>query len=379
MDNGTANSIYVDRITIIEMSFYLSSGILGAIFNLIVLFIAFRHVDTSDKPRQIIVINMTLADLITCIIYISTRPILSRASENMCYPYYVLIFVSQFCSCFNLLWLNVDKFIYIKHPLNYYLIVTRRRVLIVVWSTWIGLTFLGAITYSTMIIVHPCNAVKISDLIYLYIVIMYVVIISGSFIISAIIYCIATNSRRMEPSARSQLFKRLFFVFSSTFWTFITCIPYRLLYLTYFLLNDFLSQDFSPFFYQLTDFFLYFIVVGILMNPLITILTQRLYREKLFYYFKAIENIFPCIRKNNDDDFYDRRTVIYSEPKRLLSLNSAITNSGCEDKMKEIDSGRKRFNSCIDVPVIYEKGAKKYEALRIHHGGFNRNMVANEI
>ncbi|CEF70704.1 G protein-coupled receptor, rhodopsin-like family and GPCR, rhodopsin-like, 7TM domain-containing protein [Strongyloides ratti] len=360
MNNGTENSIYVDRITVIETYFYLSCGVLGALFNLIVLFIGFRHVDTSDKPRQIIVINMTLADLITCLIYISTRPILSKASENMCYPYYVLIFVSQFCSCLNLLWLNVDKFIYIKHPLNYYLIVTRKRVLIVCWLTWISLTFLGALTYSTMKIVHPCNAVKISDYIYLCIVIMYVVIISGSFIISAIIYFIATNSRRMEPSARSQLFKRLFFVFSSTFWTFITCIPYRLLYLTYFLLNDFLSQDFSPFFYQLTDFFLYFIVVGILMNPLITILTQRLYREKLFYYFKSIQNIFPCWKEDNE--FSDRRTVIYSEPKRLLSLDN-----------------RKRFNSCIEVPVTSGGKISRYETLRIHRGTFNGNTTIHEI
>uniref|UniRef100_A0A0K0E5D3 G_PROTEIN_RECEP_F1_2 domain-containing protein n=1 Tax=Strongyloides stercoralis TaxID=6248 RepID=A0A0K0E5D3_STRER len=377
MNNGTENSIYVDRITTIETYFYLSCGILGAIFNLIVLFIGFRHVDTSDKPRQIIVINMTLADLITCLIYISTRPILSKASENMCYPYYVLIFVSQFCSCLNLLWLNVDKFIYIKHPLNYYLIVTRKRVLIVCWLTWIGLSFLGALTYSTMKIVHPCNAVKISDFIYLYIVIMYVVIISGSFIISAIIYFIATNSRRMEPSARSQLFKRLFFVFSSTFWTFITCIPYRLLYLTYFLLNDFLSQDFSPFFYQLTDFFLYFIVVGILMNPLITILTQRLYREKLFYYFKSIQNILPCWKKDNE--FLDRRTVIYSEPRRLLSLGNTMINTNSNNNIKSNKDNRKRFNSCIEVPVTGEGKILKYETLRIHRGVFNENITIHEI
>jgi hypothetical protein len=65
-----------------EYYFYLSNGFVGTVLNLIVLFIAFRHADTHDKPRQvsilmfsyiiclqIIVINMTIADLLTCVVY----------------------------------------------------------------------------------------------------------------------------------------------------------------------------------------------------------------------------------------------------------------------------------------------------------------------
>lgn len=35
-----------------EYYFYLTNGSVGTILNLIVLFIAFRHADTHDKPRQ---------------------------------------------------------------------------------------------------------------------------------------------------------------------------------------------------------------------------------------------------------------------------------------------------------------------------------------
>lgn len=98
------NETTTDHLTLEERYFYLTNGILGTTFNAVVLLIALRHADTYDKPRQIIVINMTLADLITCLVYMITRPYLSQMPELICYPYYVIIFTSQMCSCLYLLW-----------------------------------------------------------------------------------------------------------------------------------------------------------------------------------------------------------------------------------------------------------------------------------
>jgi len=138
--------------------------------------------------------------------------------------------------------------LYIKFPLHYYQLVTRRRVLLVTTLSWLLLISIGLAVYTQLSIRHPCNAVQISPLIYLSICVLYVLMIVGSFVISAVIYCIAQNSRRIEPQARSvrshqprfemitevqsnffqRIFQRLFFVFSSTLWTFVTCLPYRL-------------------------------------------------------------------------------------------------------------------------------------------------------
>uniref|UniRef100_A0A915DWM8 G-protein coupled receptors family 1 profile domain-containing protein n=1 Tax=Ditylenchus dipsaci TaxID=166011 RepID=A0A915DWM8_9BILA len=186
---------------------------------------------------------MTFADLVTCLVYMLTRPYLNHFPMGTCYPYYVTIFTSQLCSCLNLLWSVVitkintslicsNFLVYIKFPLHYYTLVSRPKVMLLTILSWISLLSLGMIIYTFMSVKNPCNAVQISPLIYLPVCVFYVLMILASFIISAVIYCIAHNSRRMEAQARSRLFQRLFFVFSSTLWTFVTCLPYRLLYLT---------------------------------------------------------------------------------------------------------------------------------------------------
>uniref|UniRef100_A0A914DZV3 G-protein coupled receptors family 1 profile domain-containing protein n=1 Tax=Acrobeloides nanus TaxID=290746 RepID=A0A914DZV3_9BILA len=287
-NNATNESLsYDEHLTLPEQIFYLVNGSLGSIFNVIVLFIALLHADTYDKPRQIIVINMTFADLMTCLIYMLTRPYLGQFYGALCYPYYVAIFTSQLCSCVNLLWLNVDKLIFIKFPLHYYTIVSRKKILIVTVATWSSLILLGLIMYCFMTVKRACNYVILSPLIYLPICVVYIVIITICFVISSIIYLIARNSRRMEPGARSKLFQRLFFVFSSTLWTFITCLPYRLVYL----INGIWPPSNPPsnsdlLFMQLGNAFYFFLVVGIVINPIITIVTQRLYRNCLLIYLR---------------------------------------------------------------------------------------------
>ena len=53
---------------------------------------------------QIIVINMTVADLLMCIVYMKTRPWLSYFNPALCHPYYLIIWTCQMCSCLNLVW-----------------------------------------------------------------------------------------------------------------------------------------------------------------------------------------------------------------------------------------------------------------------------------
>lgn len=73
-------------------------------------------------------------------------------------------------------------------------------------------------------------------------------------------------------------------MFSSTLWTFITCLPYRILYLTYAICPPCHSEQFGEIFFKLTDTFFRILVIGIVINPVITVFTQRLYRECLLLY-----------------------------------------------------------------------------------------------
>jgi len=321
-----------DEITPFEFYFYIINGSLGTVFNALVLLIALRHADTYDKPRQIIVINMTLADLMTCLVYMITRPFLSLMPEQLCYSYYVVIFTSQMCSCLNLLWLNFDKFIYIKFPLNYYIIVTRSRVLILTICSWAGIISLACGIYFFMIVNEPCHSVLLPPFLYFVICLMYIIIILSSFAISAVIYCIARNSRRAEPQASSKMFQRLFFVFSSTIWTCITCLPYRLLYLVYLLTipspPDVL-KDLIPVFFPV-------VVVGIVINPWITVLTQRMYRECLLMYVRRVSSIFGIC---------GLELCIYEDPKTRRQSRPSIATQRSSTAVSEC----KRLNGAVDV------------------------------
>uniref|UniRef100_A0A1I7XMW4 G_PROTEIN_RECEP_F1_2 domain-containing protein n=1 Tax=Heterorhabditis bacteriophora TaxID=37862 RepID=A0A1I7XMW4_HETBA len=279
--NETNETTVAEHPTIGETAFYLSSGAIGSVFNALVLWIALRYIDTDDKPRQIIVINMTAADLLMCMVYMLTRPYLSYFPIFSCHPYYVTIWTVQLVSCLNLVWLNVDKLIFIQFPLHYYSIVNRKKMLIVAAVTWLLLGYLAVMLDSFLTVSVGCGTSELSPYIYLPMCILYLVMILTSFIISAVIYFIAHTSTRMEARQRTKLFHRLFFLFSSTLWTFFTCLPYRALYL----MHKLRKNSDSEFLDEVTNIFFRILVVGTVINPLITIWTQRIYRMRLLKAF----------------------------------------------------------------------------------------------
>ncbi|KAK6765150.1 hypothetical protein RB195_025188 [Necator americanus] len=104
----------------------------------------------KQEENAIIVINMTFADLVMCLCYMLTRPYLSLFPNMACNPYYVTIWTIQLVSCVNLVWLNVDKLIFIQFPLHYYSIINRKKVLILMAATWIVLGYISFTVESFM-------------------------------------------------------------------------------------------------------------------------------------------------------------------------------------------------------------------------------------
>ncbi|MFH4975047.1 hypothetical protein AB6A40_001756 [Gnathostoma spinigerum] len=328
-DNVTEMEENVDaskEMTPSEQLFYLCCGIIGFQFNFIVLYIAIRHVDTRDRPRQIIVMNMTAADLLMCLVYMTSRPYLYRTPILLCYPYYVLICAVQLCSCINLLWLNVDKFLFIQFPLHYYQIVTRQRLLILSFVTW--LTVIGSVMfcYSFMSfqeipgMPRRCDLVILPPSIYTGVCVAYIIIIVSCFIVSFIIFVIARKSVNTKKKKTARMFRQLFFVFSSTLWTFITCLPYRMLYLSDIIMWHVEGDNYmrSDVFQTITTFFFFVLVVGTVMNPLITILMQRIYRIHLLRYSDRARKL-----TRHSETFFEggsNRTSVIAELRNRWSM-----------------------------------------------------------
>lgn len=58
--NSTSAPKIDEQFTILESLFYLTCGMVGTIFNSMVIWIAMRYIDTEDKPRQVTLQNILL-------------------------------------------------------------------------------------------------------------------------------------------------------------------------------------------------------------------------------------------------------------------------------------------------------------------------------
>ncbi|GMT36839.1 hypothetical protein PFISCL1PPCAC_28136, partial [Pristionchus fissidentatus] len=298
------NTTAADQISPFDYMFYFGCATTGGVLNFIVLYIAFRYIDMEDKPRQIIVVNMTFADFLFSVFYMGSRPLLEHFPGWSCHAYYVTIWAIQLCSCFNLLWLNLDKLIFIQWPLHYYQIINRNRVTILSAVTWTSIIAI-CLVVDFFMIEQTCTVMRINISAYYPILFVYVILIICSFICSAIIYFIAQTTTKMEAVARSKMLRRLLFLFTSTLWTFFTCLPYRVLYLIASLgaFSYFLGYSWFPTYFRVTSFFLSVLSFGICFNPIITIVTQHIYRNRVIGMWKRF------INRSGKDDFEisDRR------------------------------------------------------------------------
>ncbi|VDP22033.1 unnamed protein product [Soboliphyme baturini] len=119
---------FQEEIDFIIDIFTLVCAPLTVFFNAVVLYIACCYIDLTTRLNQRFVISMSAADLLYGIVYMSTRLYTRYLPRWICGPYYVLLWACQISSVIFLLLLNIDKFISIRYPLKYSLLVTERSV-----------------------------------------------------------------------------------------------------------------------------------------------------------------------------------------------------------------------------------------------------------
>lgn len=295
--------------------------------------------NSNNVFHQYFVISMTVADLAFVSIYacvMSIQYFSLNISLNVyeCGFVYFICHASTVCSSLSLLCLNIDKFIAVIRPLHHNSIVTKSRVLILISICWLISIIWALFFVFTMISTSPgnCGMVLASFETYcIFTVTFFILPTLLSVILSIIVGIVAytqsslkfespvrnskfefparkngsvsgvkfvwdtkTGSEYRKISKRSSSsigsmrdeklsryrsvinrFRTLIFVFATTMWSFLTCLPYRIMYLFY------ISASEEQRIRHLTLAYVMFAMMASnpLGNPIVTFLTQRRYRR----------------------------------------------------------------------------------------------------
>lgn len=303
----------------------------NVIFNTLVLVIAFTFVNLKERLDQWFVINMTSSNLAFGLVYLIISPYSYNLPEWLCRPYYIIIWSCTASSVLFLLLLNIHKFITLFMPYKSERWVSKNKTFIQIAVVWIivitySITFATKLKFNTS---DPCYECDVTPEPYMYASMMigfYVCPLIVSLIISICIFALA-QSKTKNPTGTSigddgQTFKRIFFVFSYTVFNALTFLPFRINYSVYIfcvlnenlrkfskvstnLMNpiefvsdvhsDIVEDDVTP---CLNEDLIYSLLCllpfGSVINPLITIVTQRCYRNGVKKCFRSFINCITC-------------------------------------------------------------------------------------
>lgn len=228
-------------------------------------------------------------------------------SAQLCKAIVAIAHLASTASSLSLLCLNVDKFLYMTFSLKYELYVTKNRAIAANFIAW-SLSFGWALMF-VQYFIHDvkdgCSYGEVDTVSYtVFSVAFFILPTLLSLFISIHIALVVSryigtpkrsdvmlhqqgsnsNSRNRTPfvkKSRSKCrpLKRVAFIFTTTAWTAITCLPYKCAFM---LRHVLFTDDLSP---------LRYVFYGLMSanaagNPIITLFTLRLYRSCTVRLFK---------------------------------------------------------------------------------------------
>lgn len=307
--------------------FIYSSTILAIIFNTSVIVLALRFVKFKIRLEQIFVLNMTIADLIFSLIFIPIRLFL-YLPDWFAQIIVVLVWLSSGGSVAFLLLVNIHKIVTLFYPLHSSIFVTRHRILAQIVICWTILLLISMVYSTQAVFVKEFGVGSSHPILYASMLMtFYILPLISSFLLSTTIFLLAQKKVRIRNNTaieKRKVFKRIFFVFSSTIWTTSTCLPIRLTVLSsqlcrlflkisdieinnnaagskklisltmnatsnykedkissQNLLNEIIYNTCVLNFAPAVRVFLVLSVLGLVGNPVITVLTQKIYRKRV--------------------------------------------------------------------------------------------------
>lgn len=227
-----------------------------------------------------------------------------------CLSIYCINYCSTVASSLSLLALNFDKFLAIYFPLRHVSILNGRKVFLIILSSWIVSILWGLCFVLSPITVCSERGLKVESLVYylafaiIFFLIPTVTAAVLSFLIAIVLLRqwdqffvrlpsdslerLSQTSRRnrspsnaLEGNRRYSRAKAITFVFTTTIWSTLTCLPYRTFYLIIEYTKLETNPSPSPLLWLSTLFFLGGFVANPVGNAFITIITQKRYRNEV--------------------------------------------------------------------------------------------------
>lgn len=277
--------------------------IVGFPANLLVLIIAWMLMRgyKSRNTTQWFVVSMTVADLLFTLIHspmmFAQYSLKLNFNSSACLTMYIATYACTTASSLSMLLLNIDKFIYLHKPLHYFMIVTKPKVTgatAIIWVmafVWAMFFLLGPFS----VYEPPCDFRPAQLHFYVFFAIFFftlpIILSLITSIYIAMIVVRAQKERRLRQerhfrsrteSTKSDVFaavdqlKTISFVFTTTIWSTISCLPYRIGYI----LNQtkYLPEGNEKIY---VFYFLFALMAtNAVGNPFVTIISQHQFMQK---------------------------------------------------------------------------------------------------
>ncbi|CAJ0935617.1 unnamed protein product, partial [Mesorhabditis belari] len=277
----------------------LASSMAATVFNVMVIFCAFKLFKRSGDTMHLFIVNMTAGDLILTI-FCHPNELLIRKHQflhevTLCGVVHYFNWVGLAVSGLSLTMLNIDKLIYFRWPLSYDRTMSKQRAATFCLAIW--LITLGFISYCWIAKVvfiqdQDCSLQMNREKNFYYetfLMLFCVMPVVSSLVVSIYLFKLTRQKRAAtvvqtgnpnETHAFRKKVKSLVFIFATTAWTSFSLLPYRMLNLArlhLFSWSD-LSCDDKRLVTWIAWILLYLLTLNPIVNPLITALIYAPYR-----------------------------------------------------------------------------------------------------
>ena len=142
--SSNSTSSYLDWTVV-----FLPVGVVGN--SAVIIYNIFLNHDKTQSSR--LLTNLAVADLLVCLAIYPAKTVRAfynqQTKDNEYFKnFHLIYFASLFLSIMFLLVITIDKYLYIAKPLKYPMIVTKRRIFILISCIWLAALVQPAIVYT---------------------------------------------------------------------------------------------------------------------------------------------------------------------------------------------------------------------------------------
>nr|CAD2197853.1 unnamed protein product [Meloidogyne enterolobii] len=275
----------------------------STLFNLLVIFCAFRLFKRSGDTMHVFIINMTFGDLLLTVFCHPNEFLIRKHAflrhVHLCAIIHYCNWLGLAVSGLSLTLLNVDKLIYFRWPLSYERAMSKRRAVCLCVGVWgVSLGFVSYVWLENIVFVTTDCMLQMADnskyFYEIFMILFCVLPVSSSLVVSTYLFRLTRQKLNSPigptsqaanvdmPTFKSKL-KSLVFIFATTAWTSFSLLPYRIFNICRIHLFDWpnIGCEQRVIMNWIAWILLYLLTLNPIVNPLITTLIYAPYRLHL--------------------------------------------------------------------------------------------------